>query len=40
MDDFVMDYREQYDVVSLKMECKELGSLPVSVIYPRIDNEN
>lgn len=40
MDDFVMDYREQYDVVSLKMECKELRSLPIFVIYPRVEMEN
>ncbi len=40
MDDFVMDYREQYDVVSLKMECKDLSSLPTFVIYPRVDMDN
>ena len=40
MDDFVMDYRKQYDVVSLKMECKELKSLPIFVIYPRVELEN
>ncbi len=40
MDDLVMDYREQYDVVSLKMESRDLKSLPIFVIYPRVELEN
>ncbi len=40
MDNLDMEYREMYDIVSLKMECKELKSLPIFVIYPKTDMDN
>lgn len=40
MEDLKLDWSDEYEIVSLMADCKQIRSLPACVIYPKLNSED